>query len=93
MNNYSLVRYLLVAIQHQQNPHRLMRESEAAAYLNVSARTLARWREDRVIGCIQPKQGLTVLYRRDHLDEFLQKSEIRPATRRRAQRIQADDLR
>jgi len=87
-----IVASLLAKIEQLKNPNRLLREAEAAARLNVSPRTLARWREDRVIGCIQAKEGMTVLYKPEHIEEFLQRSEVRPKVRSRRPRILPADI-
>lgn len=61
----------------QQEQTDLLNTDEAAGYIQHSARTLIRWRNDR-IGPPFIKCGRKVLYRRRSLDNWLEQRERVP---------------
>ena len=56
--------------------HFLLRENEAATYLNVTQKTLARWRREGR-GPTALKLSSSIRYHVDQLDAFIANSEIK----------------
>lgn len=90
--NLQIISALLTVIAEQRNPDRLLREDEVAARLGISVRTLARWREDRRIGHIQAEASGAVLYKQEHVAEFIRANEIRPKATTRAPRVNGSNF-
>lgn len=57
--------------------HTNLTTNEAAEYLRVSARTMIRWRNER-IGPPWTKIGHRVVYRRSDLEQWLSANRIHP---------------
>jgi predicted DNA-binding transcriptional regulator AlpA len=64
-------------IEYIQNPHKALREKEAAEVLGVSVKTLQAWR----FYCKGPKYlkiGRAVRYPVEYLDQFKESSTVNP---------------
>lgn len=62
-------------LMEKQSEH--LKPEEVASLLGISLRTLSRWHALRV-GPARCKIGRTVLYRRDAIEAWLEKNEIKP---------------
>lgn len=63
--------------QNSSVPQKTFSDMEASRFLKVSKKKLQQLRNDRKIGFIRENDGRRILYRYEHLMEYLQSNELK----------------